>query len=79
MIPQKNRFSEANDWDEPEEEVYRVLSKEEMTAVSEFIRSKGRIAIAELASKSATFIDLEGKTVLPLDSDGTDLDDLLNE
>ena len=33
MIPQKNRFSEANDWDEPEEEVYRVLSKEEMTAL----------------------------------------------
>ena len=33
MIPQKDRFSEANDWDEPEEEVYRVLSKEEMTAL----------------------------------------------
>lgn len=33
MIPQKNRFSEANDWDEPEEEVFRVLSKEEMTAL----------------------------------------------
>ena len=33
MIPQKNRFSEANDWDEPEEEVYRVLSKEEMLAI----------------------------------------------
>ncbi len=33
MIPQKNRFSETNDWDEPEEEVYRVLSKEEMTAL----------------------------------------------
>ena len=33
MIPQKNRFSEANDWDEPEEEVYRVLSKEEMVAL----------------------------------------------
>ncbi len=33
MIPQKNRFSEANDWDEPEEEVYRVLSKAEMTAL----------------------------------------------
>ena len=33
MIPQKNRFSEANDWDEPEEEVYRVLSKEEMAAL----------------------------------------------
>jgi ATP synthase protein I len=33
LIPQKNRFSEANDWDEPEEEVFRVLSKEEMTAL----------------------------------------------
>ena len=33
MIPQKNQFSEANDWDEPEEEVYRVLSKEEMVAL----------------------------------------------
>ena len=33
MIPQKNRFSETNDWDGPEEEVYRVLSKEEMTAL----------------------------------------------
>ena len=33
MIPQKNRFSEANDWDEPEEEVYRVLSKEEMAVL----------------------------------------------
>jgi ATP synthase protein I len=33
LIPQKNRFSEAKDWDEPEEEVYRVLSKEEMTAL----------------------------------------------
>ena len=33
MIPQKNRFSEAKDWDKPEEEVYRVLSKEEMVAL----------------------------------------------
>ncbi len=30
MIPQKNRFSEVNEWDEPEEEVFRVLSKAEM-------------------------------------------------
>ncbi len=35
MIPQKNRFSEAKDWDEPEEEVIRVLSKAEMTALQE--------------------------------------------
>lgn len=33
MIPPKNRFSEAGDWDEPEEEVYRVLSKEEMATL----------------------------------------------
>jgi ATP synthase protein I len=33
LIPQKNRFSEAKDWDKPEEEVYRVLSKEEMVAL----------------------------------------------
>lgn len=33
MIPQKNRFSEAGDWDEPEEEEYRVLSKEEMATL----------------------------------------------
>jgi ATP synthase protein I len=33
LIPQKNRFSEASDWDEPEEEAYRVLSKEEMRAL----------------------------------------------
>jgi ATP synthase protein I len=35
LIPQKNRFSEANDWDEPEEEVFRVLSKAEMDALQE--------------------------------------------
>jgi ATP synthase protein I len=33
LIPQKDRFSELDDWDRPEEEVYRVLSKEEMTAL----------------------------------------------
>lgn len=35
MIPQKNRFSEAKDWDEPDEEAIRVLSKAEMTALQE--------------------------------------------
>jgi hypothetical protein len=57
------------------------ISKEEMTAVADFIRNKGRIAIAELASKSSTFIDLEGKAALPVTSGGDvdDLDDLLNE
>jgi ATP synthase protein I len=33
LIPQKNRFSEAGDWDEPEEQEYRVLSKEEMATL----------------------------------------------
>ncbi|QWE16677.1 ATP synthase subunit I [Polynucleobacter sp. AP-Nino-20-G2] len=33
MIPQKNRFSEVNEWDDPEEEVYRVFSKAEMAAL----------------------------------------------
>ncbi len=33
MIPQKNRFSEAVAWDEPEEELYRVLNKAEMAAL----------------------------------------------
>ncbi|KAL4527343.1 hypothetical protein Ndes2526B_g08958 [Nannochloris sp. 'desiccata'] len=57
------------------------ISREEMTAVAEFIRSKGRIAIAELASKSAGFIDLEGKSALPLNTgeDVAELNDLLNE
>ncbi|QWD72438.1 ATP synthase subunit I [Polynucleobacter sp. UB-Raua-W9] len=35
MIPQKNQFSKANDWDEPSEEVYRVYSKEEMVALQQ--------------------------------------------
>jgi len=35
LIPQKNQFSEANKWDEPEEEVYRVYSKEEMAALQQ--------------------------------------------
>jgi ATP synthase protein I len=30
LIPQKNRFSEVDDWDEAEEDTYRVLTKEEM-------------------------------------------------
>ncbi len=33
MASQKNQFSEVNDWDDPEEEVYRVLSKTEMAAL----------------------------------------------
>ncbi|QWD78004.1 ATP synthase subunit I [Polynucleobacter sp. MWH-Svant-W18] len=35
MIPTKNQFSEVNEWDEPEEEVYRAISKEEMIALQQ--------------------------------------------
>jgi ATP synthase protein I len=35
LIPQKNQFSETDDWDEPEEEVYRVLTKAEMVALQQ--------------------------------------------
>ena len=40
MIPTKNQFSKANDWEEPEEEVYRVLSKQEMLALQQSSLSK---------------------------------------
>lgn len=43
---------------------YIFISREEMKAVAEFIRSRGRIAISELAAKSATLIDLEGRNVV---------------
>ena len=33
LIPQKNQFSKAKEWDELEEEVIRVYSKEEITAL----------------------------------------------
>lgn len=42
MIPQKNQFSEANEWDEPEEEVYRVYSKEEIVALQQAHAGKHR-------------------------------------
>jgi ATP synthase protein I len=35
LIPQKNRFSEVDDWDEPEEEPIRVYSKEEIVALQQ--------------------------------------------
>ena len=37
------------------------ISKEEMEAVAEFIKRRGRVAISELAAKSNTFIDLEAR------------------
>ena len=42
MIPQKNRFSDVDEWDEPEEEVYRVYSKEEIAALQQSDASKYR-------------------------------------
>ena len=41
------------------------ISREEMEAVADFIQQKGRVAIAELAAKSNTFIDLEAKAAAP--------------
>ena len=35
MIPQKNQYSEVDAWDKPEEEVYRVYSKEEIDALQQ--------------------------------------------
>jgi len=35
LIPQKNQFSELNDWDELEDEPIRIYSKEEITAMQQ--------------------------------------------
>jgi hypothetical protein len=40
---------------------YIFISPEEMEAVAEYIKARGRISISELAQKSNTFIDLESK------------------
>lgn len=40
---------------------YIYISTEEMKAVADYIKRRGRIAIGELAAKSNTFIDLEAK------------------
>ena len=42
MIPQKNRFSEVDDWDEAEEEPIRVYSKEEIVALQQSNAEKYR-------------------------------------
>jgi ATP synthase protein I len=55
LIPTKNQFSEANEWDEPEEEVYRVLTKEEMLALQQSNAGKypafspWKIVVAQIA------------------------------
>jgi ATP synthase protein I len=35
LIPQKNQFSKGGDWDEPEEEVIQVFSKEDIIALQQ--------------------------------------------
>ena len=42
MIPQKNHFSNINEWDELEEEVIRVYSKEEIVALQQSNATKYR-------------------------------------
>lgn len=42
---------------------YIYISLEEMKAVAEYIKSRGRVSIAHLAGKSNEFIDLEPKVV----------------
>jgi ATP synthase protein I len=42
LIPQKNQYSEVDAWDEPEEEVYRVYSKEEIVALQQSNAQKYR-------------------------------------
>jgi ATP synthase protein I len=42
LIPQKNHFSEVDEWDEPEEEVIRVYSKEEIVALQQSNATKYR-------------------------------------
>jgi ATP synthase protein I len=43
LIPQKNQFSKADDWDEPEEEAIRVYSKDEIVALQQKNAAKYRI------------------------------------
>jgi len=43
LIPQKNQFSNANDWDELEEEPIRVYSKDEIVALQQSNATKYRI------------------------------------
>ena len=43
MIPQKNQFSRADDWDDLEEEAVRVYSKEEIVALQQSNAAKYRV------------------------------------
>ena len=46
---------------------YIHISTDEMRAVAEFIRERGRVAISEIAAKSSAFIDLSGAPPADLD------------
>ena len=52
------------------------ISKEEMQAVADFIRRRGRVSVAELAAKSNTFIDLEEKAARGNEAIDLDLDEV---
>jgi len=43
LIPQKNQFSRADDWDDLEEEAVRVYSKEEIVALQQSNAAKYRV------------------------------------
>lgn len=53
------------------------ISLEEMKAVAEYIKTRGRVSIAHLASKSNEFIDLEPKAVQEGETCMGDANDLL--
>lgn len=55
------------------------VSREEMAAVADFIRRRGRVAISEIAAKSADFIDLEGKLAPVEGEDGALVAELLED
>ena len=52
------------------------ISMEEMEHVANFIKSRGRVAISELARRSNGFIDLESKPVKGQQNIDLDLGDL---
>ena len=58
---------------------YIYISLEEMQAVANYINTKGRVAISELAAKSDTFIDMEVKasTVQVAGAPAIDFDSLV--
>lgn len=54
------------------------ISAEEMQAVADFIKGRGRVAISELANRSNSFIDLSANSAQTAVFQEPDLDDLLS-